>query len=352
MISIGSRIYAEDSPQYALCGPAVRDHKGNLLILTARALLSMGGRFCDGSGTEIGRRPSSYFHPNTVASGSAEQLVGWFSPETGVVAKGNPSRALDSSKVILATEVVVSAARVQRSAYICGVNCFARFSLPEAENSLLIDGLIRVTSSDQTIPLAFPGAAGAVVRTAGQLVVGLVVGAVEGDLLIAPLDRVLAAEGLELASPKDLEGHNQSIVSRQTLWAFNTGRQSETVIRMAAALGLKSDPSAHVRDIIAAWTSMSWHLHRESDPRAFAPFQSTFAGINRDPALFAERMWEFGRDTLSGALPDGSNWEDIVAYAYASVDLDIGTRPDVERPVRSLASSYDVVARSELYEDA
>lgn len=337
MISPGSKLFSSSrDDHYGLAGPIVKDSVGTLLMLTSRELLSRGIKLYN-ENVGVADRPSSYFHAEgTISSGL--QLVGWFRPSSHVIVDDDylPPSIANSSEVLLSTGIAIPAIASGACGYICGTNCSARFHLSDIGGPTTFKGLLRASALSDDRPLGLPGVAGAEVFTEAGALVGIVVGTASGDVLFAPLDEVLAAEGLELANLEDIKLHNDSIRNEPI-----SDKAPEPLQKILTTL-----PGDHIfsQDAIVAWIETGWHSHLTGVRGAFAPYEQYFKSVGTDPLLLIQRLWEFGLSTLSSAEMTRVGWEQILRRAHSMIDA----TPEAEQNSTSRGSqtgqsSHDIV---------
>ena len=343
MIVVGSKVYASGTDVYALAGPAVRDLDGNILVLTARELLSLEHTLQMHVGPEaasVGHRPSGYFHSEDAES-SPSRLVGWFSPSAKLSSTGLPDKIANSSAVHLLEEIRIPSLQPDPVGYICGIDCFARFKDASTGAASVIAGLFRATGWRDGKHLGALGVAGAVVLSGdGSAVVGLVVGSLEGDVLIAPLDKTLAAEALELASPADIETHNREMDEA----AARIKQQPPAAISKIIESFGSGDIPETIRSAIEMWAINGWEQYCENQQTAFAPFQEFFRMEPGDREEFVLRLFDFGLEYIGDQKIDGFGWDDIVLRIHALLVGDYASPPSQKKPVGTGPSSVETVA--------
>jgi hypothetical protein len=331
MIATGCRVYASPTDAYALAGPAIVDLEDNILVLTSRELLLLepvlSTRF-DSNDESAGVRPSGYFHAEGPES-SPGRLVGWFRPEAKLTTFDLVERVAPVASIGLRHEVVIPSIDGGAVGRICGKNCFADFRITSNGEPFLVEGLIRITGCESASEISDQAVAGAVVLTADKsALVGLVVGSIEGDLLIAPLDGILAAEGLRLASRAEIEEHNAEI--EEAMAAASAGQPVAISSILEVLDG--DDPNETVRAKIEAWAMEAWQRHLSGEKSSFAPFQDFFEDLEGGYEAFLQRLLDFGE-------------------TYAQMQSREGT-PDVasplaDRPAEAGPSEIEIVAGTE-----
>jgi len=331
MIATGCRVYASPTDAYALAGPAVVDLEDNILVLTSRELLLLEPVLSTHSGSDderAGVRPSGYFHAEGPES-SPGRLVGWFRPEAKLSTLDLVERVAPVASISLSHEVLIPSIDGGAVGRICGKNCFADFRITSTGEPFLVEGLIRITGRESASEIGDQAVAGAVVLTADRsALVGLVVGSIEGDLLIAPLDGILAAEGLRLASRSEIEEHNAEIEGAKV--AASPDRPV-AMSNFLEAIDV-DDTNENVRSKIEAWATEAWRRHLAGEKSSFAPFQDFFENLTGGYEEFAQRLFDFG---------------ETYAQMQSHVSSPDPASPLADRPAEAGPSEIEFVAGTE-----
>jgi hypothetical protein len=346
MISLHTKLTV-DLETYAYAGAIVKDCRGNLLIITVRDLLADGSQLhaLDANETpEVGTRSGAYFHQEGVSE-SAIKLLGWFRPGTLVSGDSDdlPQNPVDSDGALLGKRVVIPS--IDASGVIYGTNAFARFRFADIDQTLTIRGLIRIAGRAQCGSAADLGCAGASVFLETGLL-GIVVGVVDDDLLVAPIDRVLAAEDLQLASSQDVLEHNLACAQR----AQPKQATTKTIEAVRDALGAAVAGLSGWEAVLETWIVKSWQMHLDGK-EGFAPYRDLFRGMTKNPEVLFRRLWKFGLTFLDGDAVT-AKWEDVIYRACATIrSVDI---PETTKKYPELVGegSHDLVARDGHHRDA
>ena len=331
----GMKLRVARSDCFALAGPVITDRTGNLLVLAPCSLLLLGSSLEARDGKHpirVGERPGAFFTEDD-SPNSATTLLGWFRPELQIDASaGSTWPSIEESMAsILGSAVVVDRSSGAASGYVCAMEESARFKLPNRTAPAAIHGLLRITADEQSRPLAGPGVAGTTVTLEGGALLGLVVGTLEGDVLVAPLNRLFGLEAMKLATLRDIKRHNEA-VERQ---ARRPPEPIEAILDAVAA------DHGNWQSGIVDWILTGWQKLRTGAPKAFFPYSPFFAAVE-DLNGLELRLWEFRWSYLSLESFDEVDWAVILRQAYNRLDLSERASP---RHKIIVGSSYDLVMR-------
>lgn len=255
-------------------GPIVTDHVGNLLVLASRELL-MGSTVLYQCGEPIGHRPSN-FYP-IVPKHLAASLVGWFEIDE--------DRSIDTTLPLYDTvidpvdvfdkSVEISTPQGLLRARVVSTNAYASFDLPWESAETLVEGLFRLSPIDAATD--FPlGLAGAAVSQHGVLL-GVIVGGLDGDALAVPARDIMDAEGLSFASMHRIGAHNEMSKSLRSRPTYS--RVPKAIEAIRTTLGLPSSTPA--QQVVEAWVFRGYDAAKTGVTEVgFSPFNKYFEGVS------------------------------------------------------------------------
>ena len=261
----GGRLAGDPSGNaQALSGPIVKDAGGNLLVLCARDLVEESAVLFQ-DGRRVGIRPSG-FRPSITDQRDPISLVAWYSVDRGVTIA--PDRAIFDGFVEdhedIGGDIAVTAPDGDLPGRIVGIDAYVDFELPWSGGDVTIEGLIRISLRDSAADFPIGWSGGAVRTEAGRLV-GIIVGELEGDALVAPISPILKAEGLMLASERDISRHNADVL-HPSLASDAPGLMDVVQTVQVGRGSVGSDP---MRTIVDRWlrlTSASTEIVSASGP--------------------------------------------------------------------------------------